>query len=173
MGQDPRTIRQDIEETREQMGETVEALAYKTDVKGRARKSVSGKVESMKHKITGTAGSVSDATPSTEEVKQSAQRVVGIAEENPLGLAIGALAVGFLAGMAAPTTRVENQKIGPLADQVKDQAKETAQVAMEHGKEAAQEAAQAAVEAGKSHAQEARSDLQGDAQGDKERIGSS
>ena len=34
-------LREDIERTREQLGETVEALAAKTDVKARARKKVS------------------------------------------------------------------------------------------------------------------------------------
>ena len=37
MGQDPGAIRQDIEQTRERMGDTVEALGYKTDVTGRAK----------------------------------------------------------------------------------------------------------------------------------------
>ena len=37
MGQDPRDIRQGIEETRERMGDTVEALGHKTDVTGRAK----------------------------------------------------------------------------------------------------------------------------------------
>ena len=32
MGQDPSQIRQDIEQTRERMGDTVEALGHKTDV---------------------------------------------------------------------------------------------------------------------------------------------
>jgi hypothetical protein len=32
MGQDPSEIREEIDETRARMGETVEALGYKTDV---------------------------------------------------------------------------------------------------------------------------------------------
>ena len=34
---DPDQLRQEIERTREQLGETVEALVYKTDVKARAK----------------------------------------------------------------------------------------------------------------------------------------
>ena len=68
MGEDPGTIREDIEQTRERMGETVDALAYKTDVKSRAKDSVSTKVDAVKTKVTGTAGSVSEATPSTPKL---------------------------------------------------------------------------------------------------------
>ena len=158
MGQDPGEIRQDIERTREQMGDTVEALSYKTDVKARAKDSITDRVDSVKSRV-GLAGSkVSDATPSGGDVKQGARRAKGIAEENPLGLAIGAVAVGFIAGLAVPATRVEDERLGPVADQVKDQAKETGQEALERGKEVARQTAQSAKEtaqqAGQEHAEE-------------------
>jgi ElaB/YqjD/DUF883 family membrane-anchored ribosome-binding protein len=139
MGQDTGQIRQDIEETRGRMGETVEALGYKADVPGRAKEAVSGRVNSVKEKISG-------ATPDSGEMKQGARRAKGIAQENPLGLAIGAVAVGFVGGLLIPSTRVEDEKIGPMAEQVKDKAKETGQEAMERGKEAARQAADTAKE---------------------------
>ena len=43
----PEDIRSDIEETREQLGETVEALAAKADVKGQAK----AKVEDVKEQV--------------------------------------------------------------------------------------------------------------------------
>jgi gas vesicle protein len=154
MGQDPDLIRRDIEDTRERMGDTVDALGYKADVKSRAKESVTGKVDSVKEKLVGAKDSVSESTPSTGDVKQGARQAVGVAQENPLGLAIGAVAVGFLAGMLIPSTRVENEKIGPMADQVKDQIKETGQEALERGKAVAQETASAAAGAAKDTAQE-------------------
>src|SRR6185312_14963490 len=126
MGEDPSTIREDIEQTRERMGDTVDALAYKTDIKSRAKDSVTGKVDAVKEKVTGAAGSVADATPSTGDMKDSTRKAAGVAQENPLGLAIGAVAVGFIAGMLVPSTNIENRKIGAVADDVKDQAKEAA-----------------------------------------------
>ena len=87
-------------------------------------------------------------------MKQGAQRAAGVAKENPLGLAIGATAVGFVAGLLIPSTRVEDDKIGPMADQVKDKAKETGQEALERGKHVAQEAAQTVKEEGRQQAQE-------------------
>ena len=53
MGEDPRQIRQGIENTRERMGDTVEALGHKTDVSGRAKEAVSGKVEAVRAKVSG------------------------------------------------------------------------------------------------------------------------
>lgn len=162
MGQEPDTIRQAIEDTRERMGGTVDALAYKTDVKTRAKEKVTDKVDSLKEKVTGATGTVSDAAPSGADVKQGARQAVGVAQENPLGLAIGAVAVGFVAGMLIPGTRVENEKFGDVADQVKEQVKSTAEGAVEHGKQVAQDAAQSAAEtakeSGQQHAQQLQSE---------------
>jgi ElaB/YqjD/DUF883 family membrane-anchored ribosome-binding protein len=139
MGQDPDLIRRDIEETRERMGDTVDALGYKADVKSRAKESVSEKVDTLRSKVGG-------ATPGAGDVKQGARQAAGVAQENPLGLAVGALAVGFLAGMLIPGTRMEDEKLGPMADDVKERVKETGQEALERGKEAASNAAEAAKE---------------------------
>jgi gas vesicle protein len=160
MGQDPDTIRREIEQTRERMGETVEALGYKADVPSRTKEKVTGTVSGVKDKIVGTAGSVNEATPSTGDVKQAAQKGASVAQENPLGLAIGSIAIGFLAGMLVPTTNVENEKIGPIADQVKDQVQSTAQEALDHGKQVAQEVASTAQD----HVQQAAQDVKQTAQ---------
>ena len=164
MGQDPDAIRREIEETRERMGETVEALGYKADVPSRAKEKVSGTVSGVKDKIVGTAGSVNESTPSTGDVKQAAKKGASVAQQNPLGLAIGAAAVGFLAGMLVPSTDIENEKIGPVADQVKDQIRETGQQALEHGKEVAQEVAETAQSAAQDAAQQVKDTAQSSAQ---------
>jgi gas vesicle protein len=154
MGQDPDAIRDEIAGTRERMGDTIDALGYKTDVKARAKDNVSGKVESVKERLGMAGQRASDATPDAEEVRHQARRAVGIAQENPLGLAVGAAAVGFLAGLLVPSSDVENQKLGPVADKVKDQAKETGQEALERGRQVAQSAAETVSEEGQKHGQE-------------------
>jgi ElaB/YqjD/DUF883 family membrane-anchored ribosome-binding protein len=157
MGQDPGQIRNDIEETRARMGDTAEALGHKADVPGRAREAISGRVESVKSTFGGAKESVSDATP-------SAQQAVGIAKENPLGLAIGATAVGFVAGLLIPSTRVEDEKIGPMADQLKEQAKETGQEAIERGKQVAQDVAGQAADTARESGREQAEGLRDSAQ---------
>src|SRR5689334_22905836 len=135
MGQDPDAIRQEIEQTRERMGDTVDALGYKADVPARAKESISDKVDTVKSKVAGIGSGVSAATPQPNDVKQGAKQAVGVVQENPLGLAIGATAVGFLAGMLIPSSRIEDERVGPVADQVKEQARQTGQEALEHGKQ--------------------------------------
>jgi hypothetical protein len=170
MGQDPDAIRQDIEQTRTEMSETVEAVGYKADVPSRAKDAVSDKVENMKSKVSdtatrakeavaGTASRADDATPSRGQVKQAGRRAAGMAKENPLGLAIGAAALGFLAGLAVPSTRIEDEKLGPVADQVKDKVKETSQEALDRGKQVAQEVASTATDTAKEKTQEHGQDL--------------
>jgi gas vesicle protein len=147
MGQDPEAIRRDIEQTRNQMGETVEAIGYKTDVRSRAKDSVQEKTGRLRDKISG-------ATPDAGDVKGGAKQAVGVAQENPIGLALGAVAVGFVAGMLVPSSKVEDEKLGPMADQLKEQAAQTGQEALERGKQVAQDAAQSAAETAKESGRE-------------------
>ena len=167
MGEAPDRIREEIERTRAEMGETVDALGYKTDVKARAKDSLQDKKESIvglaqsaKESVVGAGESINDATPSSGEVKQHARRAKGLAQDNPLGLAVGAVAVGFLAGLLIPSTRVEDEKIGGVADDVKDRVKETGQEALERGKQVAQDAAETAKQSGQEHAESLRDSAQ-------------
>jgi gas vesicle protein len=157
MAQDPELIRRDIEDTRQHMGDTVDALAYKADVPSRTKDKITGAVDSVKERVGG-------ATPDSGQVTDGARRAVGAAQNNPLGLAIGFAAAGFIAGLLAPGTRVENEKLGPMADQVKDQVKETGQEALERGKTVAQEAASTASEQAQQAVQEVKATTQESAQ---------
>ena len=214
MGQTPGEIRTDIEQTRDRMTETVEAMAYRADVKTRAKETIFGKKEKAMQakegvvgKARGTvqrltaplpppreaassvsssvsdaastvsstaadaassvadagasaAGRVGEAMPDREQVRE----VISVAQSNPVGLALGATAVGFLIGLAAPSTRAEDEKLGPISDKIKEQASDMGQEALEHGKQVAQAAAETAVqtakEQGKEHADELSSSLQ-------------
>ena len=129
MGPDPNAIRHEVEQTRERMGETIDALGHKADVKTRTKESISGKVGTVKERL-------------------------GVAQENPLGLAVGAAALGFLAGMLIPSSRVEDEQLGPMADQVKEQVKQTGQEALEHGKQVAQSAAETVKDEAEDHGQQ-------------------
>jgi Protein of unknown function (DUF3618) len=168
MGQAPDEIRDDIEETRARMTDTAEALAYKTDVRSRAKdkvRSAAGKVaeaadtavDRMQGGAKQMASTTTDMTThagdtmkdgmskATDQVKRGAS----IAQDNPLGLAIGAVAVGFVAGTLIPSTRMEDDKLGPKADEVRRSAKDLGREAMERGKEVATDTAEAAAQAAK------------------------
>lgn len=55
---------------------------------------------------------------------------------NPLGMAIGSVAIGFLAGMLLPVTELERERVGPIGEQLTDNAKAAAASAIEEGKTA-------------------------------------
>jgi hypothetical protein len=168
MGQDASNIREEIDQTRAEMGDTVDALAHKTDVKSRVKESFSDKKERLRTQMAGTSSRIGEATPDGEEVKEGARQVVGVAEENPIGLALGGLAAGFLAGMLLPGTTIEDQRVGPVADELKDMAKETAQEAVERGKEVTSQVTEQAVEtareAGREEAEALRASVADNAQ---------
>lgn len=176
MGEDPRQIRREIEETRARMTETVEAIGYRTDVKTRTKDAivdrkdaVMNKASDIVHRVVGAAPdlpspsdvSVPEFVPDREQIREGARQVqqgareaVSLAQRNPVGLGIGAVAVGFLVGIALPATRVEDERMGDLADELKEQAREVGQEAVDHGKQIAQDTAQSASETMRESAQQ-------------------
>ncbi len=183
MGKEPEEIEREIEETRERMGERVDALSYKADVKSRVGDSIAETRDNLVDKVKGIIPGGSDETPSAadmkdqatgkvkglisrgserapsrQDLKQQAQRAKGRAQSNPLGLAVGAVAAGFLLGLLLPSTRMEDEKLGEAADTVKAKAAETGQEALERGKQVAQDVAHTAkdtaTESGSQHASE-------------------
>lgn len=111
----PDQIREEIEQTRAELGDTVEALGAKTDVKGRAdakveeikgnvRESVQDAKANAKAKLPGGGGNGSGPQPGSpqEKVQAAGQQAVATAKSNPLPLAVaGALLLGFLIGRRA------------------------------------------------------------------------
>lgn len=65
--------------------------------------------------------------------------------ENPLGLALGALAVGFLAGLILPVSRYERETVGPLRDELVNRAQSISTEAIARGKRALIEKAQSVL----------------------------
>jgi len=94
-GRSVEQIERDIEVTRADMGDTVEALAEKTDVKAQE------KVTAAKTKVTETKedllGKAQAASP--ESARTAAAQVQQKTRENPLPVAVGAaVLVGFVLG---------------------------------------------------------------------------
>ena len=171
MGEEASNIREEIDQTRAEMGDTVDALAHKTDVKSRMKESFSDKKERLRTQMAGTSSRIGEATPDGEQVKQGARQAVGVAEENPIGLALGGLAAGFLAGMLLPSTKIEDQRVGPVADELKGKAKETAQEALERGREVTSQVTDQAVETAKEVGREEAEALRGSAVENAQEVG--
>ena len=180
MGQDPEAIRQDIERTRAEMTETVEAIGYKADVPARSKEALNERVEGVKETVTDKVDTIKEkvglakdkATDTVSGVMPSGggssegsslpspgaavgtarvkgQQAVGTtkvkgrqavtaAKGNPIPLALGAVAVGALAGLLIPETQKEHETLGELSDNLKGAVATTAQEAVQHGKQVAQ-----------------------------------
>lgn len=154
MGEAPDSIREEIEQTRSRMSETAEAIGYKADVKSRVKDSMAEKKDSIlgsvsggKDAVVGKADSlvsrVGGIVPDTEQMKDGAAKV-GVSKENPLGLAVAGAAVGFVVGTMLPKTKVEDDKLGEVSDQMTERAKAVGGEALERAKSVAQDAAEAA-----------------------------
>jgi ElaB/YqjD/DUF883 family membrane-anchored ribosome-binding protein len=100
---DPDRLREEIGQTRAELGETVEALSEKADVKAQ----VSDKVDEQKQraeqaasevrdKLTGAGQKVSDASP--EDLKQAGVAAKARVESSPLPATAGAFVLGLMVG---------------------------------------------------------------------------
>ena len=97
----PEEIEREIERTREELGDTVAALAEKTDVKARAhekveevRARVTGKVDETKAKVSETADKASPSNVDPAQVAHTAK----VTATKPPTLIIAAFAAGLVLG---------------------------------------------------------------------------
>ena len=90
-------IERDIEVTRADMGDTVEALAEKTDVKAQAHQRVEDVKDNVRAKADDLKAKVQATTPAGAQ--QGVRQVAAKVRENPAPLAFGgAVLVAFLIG---------------------------------------------------------------------------
>ena len=74
-----------------------------------------------------------------------AKDAVSSANDNPMLMLLGGLAVGFLIGMLVPVSRFENEQIGPVADDLKGRARQAGAQAARRGGEVIRESIEAAT----------------------------
>jgi hypothetical protein len=114
---------------------------------------MSGQVGDVRARFNDRMGTLGDRMPRPDDVRGIARKV-GIAAENPLGLALGAAALGFLAGLLVPVTDYEREKIGPLRDEVADKVQTVSEDVVVHGRAVIAETAQATLAAAQQSAQQ-------------------
>ena len=95
--EDPAQLRAEIERTRQDLGDTVAALAEKTDVKARAKEKVSEVKQNVNDKRTELMGKARESSP--DGANTAAVRIRSKAQENPVPTAaLAAFVGGFLFG---------------------------------------------------------------------------
>ncbi len=99
-------LRGDIAETREELGDTVEALSQKADVKAQARGAVDeqkaklrAKRDELKEKVSGAGGSSEGGGDAGQRARALVDQVSQRASRQPLPYLGGALAAGLVVGL--------------------------------------------------------------------------
>jgi thiol:disulfide interchange protein len=107
-GRTPEQVREEIEQTRADLGDTVASIAQKTDVKAQAKQAVdeakitvTGKVSDVRETVTGKkddlVSAAREATP--ESAGDAGQRATAFAQQNsPALIALAAFGLGLLIG---------------------------------------------------------------------------
>lgn len=95
---EPDEIRADIEATRAELGDTVEALAEKTDVKQQAKSRLDERKAQLKARAGAVREKIGNASP--EQAQQGAGQLAEHARQQPMPYAAGAaFAAGLLVGI--------------------------------------------------------------------------
>ena len=109
---DPERIKEEIEQTRQELGDTVAALSEKTDVRKQAKRKVADTKAKATAKKDELAGKVKQAAPASAQegaqqasqtAQETAQQVTQAARENPVptaavGAFVGGLMIGWMLG---------------------------------------------------------------------------
>ncbi|MEV4298121.1 DUF3618 domain-containing protein [Microbispora rosea] len=103
-------VRQEIERTRDHLGDTIEALAAKADVKARAQERVHATTAAARARVAGVTGRVREATP--QPLRGAAGRVGEEAKHRP-GLIAAAGAAGTALLLLRRITRSQGRGARP------------------------------------------------------------
>jgi hypothetical protein len=156
MGQSAQEVRREIERTRDDLGETVDAIGEKVSPRQAVRRRADRlqvTVKSLRERVMGSAGdagssvssgassmasSVQDtasgmassigeaASEAAEAVRNAPETVKAQTQGNPLAVGVIAFGLGALAGTLLPKTQTEQQLAPPLRENVIEPVKETA-----------------------------------------------
>jgi hypothetical protein len=143
VGEAPDDIREEIEQTRVRMGETVEAIGYKADVKSRVRDSIAEKKDAVVGGADSLVSRMTGVVPDRQQVRGGARKV-GLSRENPLGLALAGAAAGFVVGTLLPSTAAEDEHLGAVSDEVTTKAREAGEEVLDRTKDVARDAVDSA-----------------------------
>ena len=184
MGKSTQELRGDIEHTREDLGETLDAIGERVSpgriVQRRkdrvrhaissARESVMGSTESasggarqMAHQAGGAASTV------TDKARQAPEQVVRQTQGNPLAAGLVAFGVGLVVASVIPPSKAEQQAAGAIQDQL-EPLKERAVQAAREVKDEVQGAAQTAAGEVKDTATQAAAEVRGRAESAAEHV---
>lgn len=158
MDQERNQVRE-VEDARRRVAEDVRNVAHSANVPERAKEMAHDKMEEVRGNVNERVQQVrSKLEDARETVRQAARNgtrnMSWNPAENPIGMLIAGAAVGFLIGLALPVTRFESERIGPLAHDMKDKARQAGTEVVRRGGEVIKETISASREAATSSIRE-------------------
>lgn len=168
MGQSADQLRREIESTRSDLGETLDAIGDRLSpgrMMERRKNRVVGSLQSVRERVMGSASdagsTVSQAMTGTassavDTIKDAPETLRQHAQGNPLAAGAIAVGVGVLLASIFPATEQEQRAAGQLMDKaepLKDELRQAGQEVAEHIKEPAREAVEEVKDAAAEGAQ--------------------
>lgn len=152
MDQERNQVRE-IEDARQRVADDVRSVAENANVVERAKETAQNKIDDVKSSVGNRVKQVRDKLQGARDSVQLNP------SENPIGMLIAGAAIGFLIGLALPVTRFESERIGPIAQDVKDKARQAGSEAVRRGGEVIKETISATRDAASSSIREQTRDL--------------
>lgn len=158
MDQERDQIRE-VEDARQRVASDVRSVAENANVVDRTKETVKNKMDDTKGKVSERVRDTRERLQSARDSVQSSMRDMASNAgnmnpmENPIGMLLAGLAVGFLIGLALPVTRFESERFGPITDDVKDRMRQAGSEVMRRGTEVIKETIDAGREAATSSIQ--------------------
>jgi ElaB/YqjD/DUF883 family membrane-anchored ribosome-binding protein len=140
---------------------TADVSRNQLDALSQASDKVRDRVDALNSTIGDRVGQLKDTMNDRlqdADVPGSARRAAGAIQENPIGLALVALSIGFLTGSLLPVSKIERERLEPIGSKIVDQARAAATDLVEASKavvlETGQSAVTSALNSAQAHGQE-------------------
>ncbi len=142
----------EVEDARRRVAEDVRNVAENANVVERAKETAQNKMDDVKSSVGDRVQQARDkllsARDQVQDMASSTTRNIRLnPSDNPIGMLIAGVAVGFLIGLALPVTRFESERIGPIANDMKDKARQAGSEVVRRGGEVIKETISASRDA--------------------------
>src|SRR5579872_1568419 len=180
MDQERSEVRQ-IEDARQRVAQDVQSVAYNANVVDRAKEKVQGRIDDVKDavgdrigdmqdrvgdvrdrvgdSVSGMRDRVSDVRDQLQDRMQGMARNIPLRGDNPIGMLLAGMAVGFLVGLILPVSRFESERLGPVAEEMKGRVRQAQSEVVRRGGEVIKETIEAARETASNSLREKSRDL--------------
>lgn len=153
MDQERNQVRE-VDDARRRVAEDVRSVAENANVVERAKETAQNKMDDVKSSM---GERVRQAREKLEDARDQMSNMTPT--ENPIGMLIAGVAVGFLIGLALPVTRFESERIGPIAQDMKEKARQKGSEVVRRGGEVIKETIEASRDAATNSIREQARDM--------------